>query len=44
MPSDCYTGVKMEPSNPWVDMMYFELNNRVQNEGIRRITKSVITK
>ena len=38
---DYFTLVKMEPSNLWVDMVF---NCSVQNKGIRRITKSVITK
>ena len=37
---DYYTGDKMEPSN----LRYDAFNCWVQKEGIRRITKSVITK
>ena len=34
---DCYTGVKMEPSNLWVDMMYsiVEFKMRVLEELLR---------
>ena len=38
---DYYTGIKMEPSNL---SRYDAFNYWVQNDGIRRITKSVITK
>ena len=39
---DYYTGVKMEPSNRL--SRYDVFNCRVQKDGIRRITKSFITK
>ena len=34
---DYYTGVKMEPSNPWVDMMYsiVEMNMKVLEELLK---------